>query len=107
MTAKQSNGIGVGVFQVIADLFTGDPAVVAKRAEELGFDSYWLPEHAAIPQGSEDVYPGKVDGGSVPDYLFKMPDPFIGLTRAAAVTSTIHLGTAVALVPERHPILTA
>ncbi|MGE0862134.1 MAG: TIGR03619 family F420-dependent LLM class oxidoreductase, partial [Gammaproteobacteria bacterium] len=42
-----------------------------------------------------------------PDYLFKMPDPFIGLTRAAAVTSTIHLGTAVALVPERHPILTA
>ena len=107
MTVKKSHGIGVGVFQVIADLFTGDPAVIAKRAEELGFDSYWLPEHAAIPQGSEDVYPGKVEGGSAPDYLFKMPDPLIGLTRAAAVTSTINLGTGVALVPERHPVLAA
>jgi len=107
MTARQSSGIGVGVFQVVADLFTGDPAVIAKRAEELGFDSYWLPEHAAIPQGSEEVYPGKVEGGSAPDYLYKMPDPLIGLTRAAAVTSTIGLGTGVALVPERHPVLAA
>ncbi|MGD9604508.1 MAG: LLM class flavin-dependent oxidoreductase, partial [Gammaproteobacteria bacterium] len=106
MSAKKSNGIGVGVFQIIADLFTGDPAVVARRAEALGFDSYWLPEHAAIPRGSEDVYPGKVEGGAVPDYLFKMPDPFIALSRAAATTSTILLGTAVALVPERHPVLT-
>ncbi|MGE3774835.1 MAG: TIGR03619 family F420-dependent LLM class oxidoreductase [Gammaproteobacteria bacterium] len=107
MAAKKSSGIGVGVFQVIADLFTGDPAVVAKRAEALGFDSYWLPEHAAIPQGSDAVYPGKVEGGATPDYLFKMPDPLIGLTRAAAVTSTIKLGTGVALVPERHPVLAA
>ena len=107
MAAKKSHGIGVGVFQVITDLHTGDPAVIAKRAEALGFDSYWVPEHAAIPQGSEDVYPGKVEGGSAPDYLYKMPDPFIALTRAAAVTSTINLGTGVALVPERHPILAA
>jgi probable F420-dependent oxidoreductase len=107
MTAKTSSGIGVGVFQVIADLHTGDPAIIARRAEELGFDSYWLPEHAAIPQGSADEYPGKVEGGSVPDYLYRMPDPLIGLTRAAAVTSTIMLGTGVALVPERHPVLAA
>ncbi len=107
MGAKQSEGMGVGVFQVIADHFTGDPAVIARRAEELGFDSYWLPEHAAIPQGSADEYPGKVEGGSAPDYLFKMPDPLIALSRAAAVTSTINLGTGVALVPERHPVLAA
>jgi hypothetical protein len=31
----------------------------------------------------------------------------IGLSRAAAVTSTINLGTGVALVPERHPVLAA
>ena len=107
MGAKQSEGMGVGVFQVIADHFTGDPAVIARRAEELGFDSYWLPEHAAIPQGSADEYPGKVEGGSAPDYLFKMPDPLIALSRVAAVTSTINLGTGVALVPERHPVLAA
>jgi len=107
MSAKNSGGIGVGVFQVLADLPGGDPAVIAKRAEELGFDSYWLPEHAAIPQGSDEIYPGKVEGGAAPDYLFKMPDPLIGLSRAAAVTRTINLGTGVALVPERHPVLAA
>ncbi len=107
MGAKQSEGMGVGVFQILADHFTGDPAIIARRAEELGFDSYWLPEHAAIPQGSADVYPGRADGAPVPDYLFKMPDPLIGLSRAAAATSTINLGTGVALVPERHPVLAA
>lgn len=107
MAAKTSSGIGVGVFQVSADLFTGDPAVIAKHAEALGFDSYWLPEHTVIPQGSDADYPGKVEGGATPDYLFKMPDPLIGLTRAATATSTIKLGTGVALVPERHPVLAA
>jgi probable F420-dependent oxidoreductase len=107
MTMKKSHGIGVGVFQIMPDLATGDPAVVAKRAEELGFASYWVPEHAAIPQGSADVYPGSLNGEPPPDYLYKMPDPFIALSRAAAVTRTIKLGTGVALVPERHPILAA
>lgn len=107
MSMKHCHGIGVGVFQVLGDLPSGDPAVIAKRAEELGFASYWLPEHAVMPQGSADDYPGNVSGGPPPAYLFKMPDPFIGLSRAAATTSTILLGTGIALVPERHPLLTA
>lgn len=107
MTMKKSHGIGVGVFQIMPDLATGDPAVVAKRAEELGFASYWVPEHAVIPLGSGDVYPGSLNGEPPPDYLYKIPDPFIALSRAAAVTRTIKLGTGVALVPERHPILAA
>lgn len=32
---KKSSGIGVGVFTVTGDLARGDPALVAKRAEEL------------------------------------------------------------------------
>ena len=71
--------MGVGVFQKLTDLDTGDPAVIAKRAEDLGFASYWVPEHAVIPEGSADIYPGKEDGQPTPDYLFKMPDPFIAL----------------------------
>lgn len=105
--SKKSNGIGVGVFQVLADLPSGDPAVIAKRAEDLGFDSYWLPEHAVIPKGSCDVYPGKKANEPPPEYIFKLPDPFIGLSRAAAVTKTIKLGTGIALVPERHPLVAA
>ena len=53
MGAKQSHGIGVGVFQAIADLYTGDPAVIAKRAEELGFDAYWLPELGVLVDAPE------------------------------------------------------
>ena len=26
-----------------------DPAIVARRAEELGFDSYWVGDHTIIP----------------------------------------------------------
>ena len=78
--ARKSHGIGVGVFQVLADLPTGDPAIIAKHAEQLGFDSYWLPEHAIIPQGSCEVYPGKQASEPPPDYIFKIPDPLLGLT---------------------------
>ncbi|MBM4228380.1 MAG: LLM class F420-dependent oxidoreductase [Gammaproteobacteria bacterium] len=104
---RKSSGIGVGVFQIMADMPGGDPAVVAKRAEELGFESYWLPEHAVIPQGSADVYPGKKADEPPPDYLFRMPDPLVALTRASATTREIRLGTGVALVPERNAILAA
>ncbi|MGE0486438.1 MAG: LLM class F420-dependent oxidoreductase [Gammaproteobacteria bacterium] len=107
MTAKTCHGLKLGVFQVLNDATTGDPARIAKRAEELGFDSYWAPEHVVIPKGSADVYPGKADSDPPPDYLFKMPDPLIALARASAATSTIRLGTGVALVPERNPIYAA
>ena len=51
MASKRSSGVRIGVFQSLCDVPAGDPALVAKRAEELGFDSYWVPEHAVIPEG--------------------------------------------------------
>jgi len=107
MSAKACHGLKVGVFTALCDATTGDPAVVAKCAEDLGFDSYWVPEHGVIPQGSADVYPGKSENEPPPAYLFKMPDPFIALSRASAVTSHLRLGTGVALVPERNPLMAA
>jgi probable F420-dependent oxidoreductase len=107
MTARTCHGIKLGVFQALCDATNGDPARIAKRAEAFGFDSYWAPEHGVIPQGSADIYPGKAASEPPPDYLFKIPDPLIALARASAVTSTIRLGTGVALVPERNPILAA
>ena len=107
MTKKTAQGLSVGVFQVMADMHYGDPAVIAKCAEDVGFSSYWVPEHTVIPQGSADVYPGKQANEAAPDYLFKMPDPLIALARASATTKTIGLGTGVSLIPERNPLLTA
>ena len=107
MTTKNVNGMGVGIVQALCDRQGGDPAVIAKHAEELGFASYWVPEHAVIPKGSDDIYPAKEPGEPTPEYLFKMPDPLIALARASAVTTTIALGTGVALVPERNPLTAA
>jgi len=101
---KTVDGMGVGVFQVLVDRPAGDPAAIAKRAEDLGFDSYWVPDHTIIPKGSADDYPGKGPNDTPPAYLFKMPDPLIALSRASATTSTIRLGTGILLVPERNPL---
>jgi probable F420-dependent oxidoreductase len=84
-----------------------DPATVAKRAEDLGFESYWVGDHTIIPETSSVQYPGVRTGGAVPDFLWRLPDPLVALARAGATTSRIKLGTGVCLIPERNPILTA
>jgi probable F420-dependent oxidoreductase len=83
-----------------------DPAIVAKRAEDLGFESYWVGDHTIIPVTSSVQYPA-ARGGGVPDFLWQLPDPLLALARAGATTSRIKLGTGVCLIPERPPILTA
>lgn len=96
----------IGVFSILPDL-NADPAVVARHAEALGFESYWVPDHTILPVTYSDQYPGVRRGEPGPDYLWQMPDPLIALTRAAAVTNRINLGTGILLVPERNPLLTA
>jgi probable F420-dependent oxidoreductase len=96
----------IGVFQILPDA-EADPAKVAKRAEELGFDSYWVPEHPVYPVKGTFPYPGGAPDAPPPDYLWKMPDPFIALSRASAVTEKIKLGTGICLVPERNPLMLA
>ena len=84
-----------------------DPAKVAKHAEELGFESYWVGDHTIVPVVSSIEYPGAKHGGKEPYYVSQLPDPFIALARAGATTTRIKLGTGICLVPERNPILTA
>ena len=93
----------IGVFSILPDV-AADPAIVAKHAEELGFASYWVPDHIILPVTYSTPYPGNPGTGPDPDYLWQMPDPMIALMRAATATSTIEVGTGVLLVPERHPL---
>ena len=95
----------IGVSTIITD-FSIDVAVLARRAEELGFDSLWLGEHPVIPVTSAARYPGSSDG-TLPEAANRMADPFVALARASAVTQTIKLGTGVCLIPERNPLLLA
>jgi probable F420-dependent oxidoreductase len=95
--------IGVFVFQTDNVL---DPAVLAKKAEELGFESFWTPEHPIIPVKTSSPYRGSPDG-IIPESYSRIVDPFVVLARASAVTQTIKLGTGICLVPERNPLLLA
>ena len=92
----------IGVFEFCIDRSV-DPAIIAKRAEELGFASYWVPEHAIIPVKTSSPYPASEDG-IIPDEYGRITDPFVSLARASAVTKTIELGTGICLIPERNPL---
>ena len=95
----------IGVAMVISSE-SMDVAVLAQRAESLGFESFWLPEHPIIPVHTTSRYGGAPDG-SIPPFMMNMADPFIALARASAVTQKIKLGTSICLVPEHNPIAQA
>ena len=95
--------IGISTFPTD---YAADIAVVAKRAEELGFESIWVPEHSVLPAGGKTPWPGSADG-VIPKMYADIVDPFVALGRASAVTSTLKLGTGICLVPERNPLLLA
>ena len=79
-----------------------DPAVFARHAERLGFESMWVGEHAIAPvhvESKSPVFPG----GQVPGFL----DPLVALSMASAVTTKLMLGTSILLIPERHPLALA
>ena len=95
--------IGISTFPTD---YSADIALVAKRAEELGFESLWVPEHPVLPVRAETPWPGSADG-VIPRVYADIVDPFVALARASAVTSTLKLGTGICLVPERNPLLLA
>ena len=80
------------------------PALLAQEAEARGFESLFFPEHTHIPASRQSPWPG---GGDLPKEYWHAHDSFIALATAASVTKTLRLGTGVALITERDPILMA
>lgn len=76
------------------------PQRLARDVEDRGFESLFYTEHTHIPVASRRA------SGSARDYATTF-DPFVALAAAAAATSTLKLGTAVCLLPQRDPIITA
>ncbi len=83
-----------------------DVAFMARKAEELGFESFWCAEHPFIPVRTTSRFPGSEDG-VIPESYSHFIDPFVALARASGVTSRMKLGTGIVLVPERNPLLLA
>ena len=71
----------------------------ATTAEALGYGTLWVADHV--------VFPSKIEGS----YAFNPEDPFLDpLTVLAALaykTTTVKLGTAVLILPYRHPLAAA
>ena len=92
-------------------LFTSDrgitPAACAKAAEDVGFHSFYVPEHTHIPVRRDAAHPRTGTADLPDDRYLRTLDPWVALSTAAAVTSTIRLGTAVALPVESDPITLA
>ena len=80
------------------------PDVLARQAEAHGFESLFVPEHTHIPASRRSPWPG---GSELPKEYWHTHDPFVALTMAASVTENLKVGTGIALVTERDPILMA
>ena len=78
---------------------------VARRAEELGFDSLWVLDRLLYPVNPQVPYP--VGDGTLPTLYKKVLDPVETLTFAAARTERIALGTSVLNLPWYNPVLLA
>jgi probable F420-dependent oxidoreductase len=90
--------------------YSDGPAAVelAQAAEAAGFDSIWTVEHVVVPHAYQSKYPysptGRM-GSGLED--FPIPDPLIWLAYIASATRSIKLGTAILILPQRNPVVTA
>jgi probable F420-dependent oxidoreductase len=80
------------------------PGALAAEAEQLGFHSLFLCDHSNIPSSRESAY---LAGGDLPPEYYSVYDPFIALSWAASATTTLRIGTGLALLVQRDPIHTA
>jgi probable F420-dependent oxidoreductase len=91
--------IGVTLFATDQSM---SPVELAREAEERGFYSLYVPEHTHIPT-SRRTPPPTGDAALAEEYK-RCLDPYIALAAAAAVTSTIRLGTGIGLVAQHDAI---
>lgn len=95
--------MGFGVLTFVTDDGIG-PVELGQALEQRGFESLFLAEHSHIPVDAKTPYPA---GGPIPPKYYRTLDPFVALTAAAVGTQKLILGTGIALLPQRDPILTA
>lgn len=92
-----------GLMMFATDYAVG-PHILAREVEAHGFESLFFPEHTHIPASRNSPWPG---GRELPQEYWHTHDPFVSLTVAATVTENLKVGTGIALVTERDPILMA
>lgn len=93
----------LGVTMFLTDQ-TITPVELARAVEERGFSSIWVPEHTHIPTSRRTPAPM---GEPIAEEYKRSLDPFVAMAMMTAVTEKVRVGTGIALLAERDPIVTA
>ena len=91
----------LGVFGLNSKATSGPAATgrLAKRCEELGYESWWVGEHVVLP--SPRVSPAPMEPTDV------ILDPLVHLAFVASATERMLLGTGIVILPQRNPLVLA
>jgi len=76
-----------------------DTARLARAAEQLGYRSWWAPDHVVLPSPRSPASPM--------DPAEPILDPLVHLGFVAAVTERIELATGIVILPQREPLVLA
>src|SRR5437867_8542630 len=71
----------------------------ARLAEDVGFESFWIGDHIALPSGA------LAQGGDPPDQ--PRLEAVVALAYMAALTRRVRLAVGVIVLPQRQPVLLA
>ena len=91
----------LGVFGLSAKATHGPAATarLARRAEALGYASWWVGDHVVVPSPRVPESPMAPTDAIV--------EPLVHLAFVAALTERIELGTGVVILPQRNPLVLA
>lgn len=85
----------------------GVPALSA-RLEQAGFDSLWVTDHVVMTTSSDrSHYPFADDGRIGWDRTGPVHDAVVVMAQATAATTHVEVGSAVLVLPQRHPVVLA
>lgn len=82
-------------------------ASMARTLEGAGFASLWVSDHVVMPSSIDSPYPFATDGKATWPTDTPYLDALVSLAVIAAVTETATIGTAVLVLPLRHPVVLA
>lgn len=80
---------------------------LAINADQVGFESIWLPEHLGWPATMPPTYPYSETGSPPATPSTPLFDAWVALAYLAGATRQIKFGTGVYILPLRHPLVTA
>src|SRR3954465_10909425 len=83
------------------------PAELARLVEQRGHRWLIWAEHTHIPASRATPWGGREGAPPLPRKYARLYDPFVASAYALAATQHLRVGTGIALVPQRDPIVTA